>query len=104
MVLRQLYVDQVKTVAAVRRLKVSILSPKGVNKLPSSFVIVEIEHPGNPPKSVMGLFEYSYGGLRLVAIDDEELASKEGDEIIHFFHGPLQRISTAKVTLIEPQS
>lgn len=59
----------------------------------------------NPGSSgvVQGLLEYAYGALRLAAVDDEELASRDGATIVAFFEALLSKDrQETKVELIEP--
>ncbi len=91
LLIRTRYIDQLKKIAKTYKVQLKVQSPEGVNKLSSSFFIVEFLKFENQDPFVTGLFEYAYGAIRLVAIDNEELARRTGDEIIAFFEGPLQK-------------
>ena len=98
--LRRLYIDKLKPVAKLRRVAFRVCSPDGANKLPSNYVMVTIANPGSG-KTVTGLFEYSYGDLRLVGVDDEALADRDAGEIIHFFEMPLSdELQGVKIEII----
>ena len=105
LLIRRRYIDELKYIAKAHRVDLNICSPEGVNKLPSSYVVIKIVQPGNPPKTVIGLFEYAYGALRLVGISETELASQSGDAIIAFFESPIQTKSKkVKATVYEAKS
>jgi len=89
--LRSIYIDKLKAIAKIRRVAFEITSPDGTAKLPSNYIIVTITNLGF--KTITGLFEYIYGDLRLVGVDDEELASMNAEEIIHFFEVPLHDVN-----------
>ncbi len=91
LMIRPSYINQLKDISETQKVKFKVKSPEGVNKLPSSFVVVEMDYSDNQVKQVTGLFEYAYGAIRLVAIDNEELAEGNGDEILAFFEAPLQK-------------
>lgn len=85
LLIRPRFIDHLKNSAQYQRVKFSVQNPEGASKLSSSYVLVEVMQIGKNGNSVMGLFEYAYGALRIVAVDDMELASKDGDDIIAFF-------------------
>ena len=88
--IRPRFVNELKTIAKTKVIHFRIQNPEGTNKLPSSFVIVEVEKSHDYPEPVKGLFEYAYNALRVVAVSDEGLAQKSGDAIIAFFETPVQ--------------
>jgi hypothetical protein len=103
LVIRPHFIDELKALASVQRVQFGVRSPRGVNKLPSSYVVVEIQDEGTEAKCVTGLFEYGYGGLRLVATDNEDLAGRTGNDIIGFFEAPLTKTSQGvAVRVFEP--
>lgn len=93
LLLRPQYLEKLKGVASVQRVRFGVRSPRGVEKLASNYVVVEIQHEGTAVRSITGLFEYAYGALRLVAIDDKDLAEQAGNEIVAFFEAPLMESS-----------
>ncbi len=93
LLLRPRYVEELKAMASVQRVKFGVRSPRGVEKLASSYVVVEIQREETPVKSATGLFEYAYGALRLIAVDNKDLAERDGNEIIAFFEAPLTQSS-----------
>lgn len=107
LLIRPRFIDELKALASVQRVQFGVRSPRGVDKLPSSYVVVEVQREGTIAKCVTGLFEYGYGGLRLVATDDEELAGRDGTQIVGFFETPLTKTSqgvTIRVLEPEPKS
>ena len=103
LLIRPRFIDELKAVAIVQRVKFGVRSPRGVEKLASSYVVVEVQREGNGATSATGLFEYAYGALRLVAIDNRDLASRNGDEIIAFFEAPLtQTLQGVRIQIFEP--
>lgn len=101
LLIRTRYIEQLKKIANTYKTKLRVQSPEGVNKLASSFFIVEFIKSENQDPFVTGLFEYAYGAIRLVAIDNMELAEKTGDEIIAFFEGPLQQSDNTLINVYE---
>jgi hypothetical protein len=101
MLIRPRFINELKGISKTHRVNFQIQSPEGVNKLPSSFFVVKLFHSENATRRVTGLFEYAYGAIRIVAIDDEELAKRDGDAIIAFFEAPLHETATSKVHIYE---
>lgn len=93
LLIRPRYIDELKALASVQRVKFGVRSPRGVEKLASSYVVVEVQREGTAVKSATGLFEYAYGALRLVALDNKDLADRDGNEIVAFFEAPLTETS-----------
>jgi len=91
LMIRPRYINELKTISQIHKKQFQVKSPDGINKLPSSYFVVEIIHPENHIPPVTGLFEYAYGAIRLVALDNEALTKKSGDDMIAFFEAPLQR-------------
>ena len=91
LMIRPRYINELKTISQTHKVQLQVQSPEGINKLPSSFVVVEFTNPENQMPSVMGLFEYAYGAIRLVALDNDELMMKSGDDMVAFFEAPLQQ-------------
>ena len=102
--IRPRFINELKTISQIRKVQFQIISPEGINKLPSSYFIVELVKHDNSMQSTTGLFEYAYGAIRLVALDNEELAKKGGDDIITFFESPLQQSTSASVFVYEVKS
>jgi hypothetical protein len=103
LLIRPRFIDHLKNTAQHQRVKFSVQNPEGAAKLSSSFVLVEVMQMGKNGSPVMGLFEYAYGAMRIVAIDNEELASKDGDAIIAFFESAAKsESSTVSIKIIEP--
>jgi hypothetical protein len=100
-VIRPRCLKELKGISTTHRVKFQVQSPEGINKLPSSFFIVKLLIPENNNRSVTGLFEYAYGAIRIVAIDDEELANREGDVIIAFFEAPLHENTDSTIHVYE---
>jgi hypothetical protein len=85
----------------IRQLVFSVLSPNGINKIPGYYIVVRVENL-ETSDLVHGLLEYAYDALRLVAVDDEELASRDGATIVAFFEVLLsEEGQDARVELIE---
>ncbi len=102
LLLRRSFVDRLKAQAVIRQLDFSVLSPNGVNKIPAYYVVIRVEN-SEASGFVQGLLEYAWGALILVAVDDEELAGRDGATIVAFFEGLLIREKQdSKVELIEP--
>ncbi len=102
MLIRRSFVDRLKAQAVVRQLNFSVRSPNGTNKIPAYYVVVRVEN-SETSGFVQGLLEYAYGALRLVAVDNEELAGRDGATIIAFLEKLLTK-GSSKVELIEPIS
>lgn len=100
MLIRRSFVDRLKAQAVIRQLDFSVLSPNGINKIPVYYVVVRVEK-SEASGFVQGLLEYAYGALRLVAVDDEELAGRDGATIVAFFEMLLNK-EDSKVEVIEP--
>jgi len=101
LMIRPMYINQLKDISQTQKVKFKVKSPEGVNKLPSSFVVVEMDYSDNQVKQVTGLFEYAYGAIRLVAVDNEKLAEGSGDEIVAFFEAPLQKKTGTNIRVYE---
>lgn len=101
LMIRPRYINQLKDISQTQRVKFKVKSPEGVTKLPSSFVVVEMDYSDNQVKQVTGLFEYAYGAIRLVAVDNEKLAEGSGDEIVAFFEAPLQKKTGTNIRVYE---
>jgi hypothetical protein len=101
LMIRPRYINQLKDISKTQKVKFKVKSPEGVNKLPSSFVVVELDYSDNQVQQVTGLFEYAYGAIRLVAVDDEKLAEGSGDEIVAFFEAPLQKKTGTSIRVYE---
>lgn len=101
LLIRPRFINELKAVAKTHRVNFKVRSPEGLNKLPSSFVIVEIKNPDDSLRPITGLFEYAYGAIRLVAVEDEEILNKSGDEMIAFFEKPAKKITRANVIVYE---
>lgn len=104
LMIRPRYINQLKDISQTQKVKFKVKSPEGVNKLPSSYVVVEMDYSDNQVKQVTGLFEYAYGALRLVAVDNEKLAEESGDEIVAFFEAPLQKKTRTNIRVYEAWS
>jgi len=105
LLIRPRFIEELKALAIVQRVKLGVRSPRGVEKLPSSYVVVEVQREGTGAQSTTGLFEYAYGALRLVAIDNRDLADRNGNEIIAFFEAPLtQTLQGIRIQIFEPVS
>lgn len=103
LLIRPRYIDELKALGNVQRVKLGVRSPRGVEKLASSYVVVEVQREGNALNSAMGLFEYAYGALRLVAIDNKDLAERDGNGIVAFFEAPLtETLQGVRVQIFEP--
>jgi hypothetical protein len=100
--IRRSFIDRLKAQAALRQLDFSIRSPNGTIKIPAYYVVVRVQN-SEATGFVQGLLEYAYGALRLVAVDDDELASRDGAKIVAFFEKLLNK-EDSKVELIEPIS
>ncbi|MFW9830327.1 MAG: hypothetical protein ACFFD8_00915 [Candidatus Thorarchaeota archaeon] len=103
LMIRPRFINQLKSISKTQQTNFKVISPEGINKLPSSFVIVELVKQNKLKKPITGLFEYSYGALRLVAVDSQELANENGDQIIAFFEAPLQKKTPADIFIYETQ-
>lgn len=101
LLIRPRFINELKAIAKTHRVNFKVRSPEGINKLPSSFVIVEVENPDNSLPPITGLFEYAYGAVRLVAVDDEAILNRSGDEMIEFFEKPAKKITRANVIVYE---
>ena len=101
LMIRPMYINQLKDISQTQKVKFKVKSPEGVNKLPSSFVVVEMDYTDNQVKQVTGLFEYAYGAIRLVAVDNEKLAEGSGDELVAFFEAPLQKRTGTNIRVYE---
>lgn len=101
LMIRPRYINELKTISQTHKVQLQVQSPEGINKLPSSFVVVEFTNPENQMPSVMGLFEYAYGAIRLVGLDNDELMTKSGDDMIAFFEAPLQQKTAFIVRVYE---
>ena len=102
MLLRTWYIEKLREIAEVHKIRIRILSPDGINKLPSSFFVVQMENPSDS-NSALGLFEYYLGGLRLVGLDNLKIASLSGSEILDFFEKPIHsKKQFMKIKLFEP--
>ena len=100
--IRPRFVNELKTIAKTKVVHFRVQNPEGNNKLPSSFVIVEVEKSHDYSDPVKGLFEYAYNALRVVAVSDDELAQKSGDAIIAFFETPVQeKTSNSNIIVYE---
>lgn len=102
--IRRRYINELKEISQTQKVDFQVQSPEGLNKLPSSFVVVELVKAENKMPTVTGLFEYSYGALRLVALDNEELVKKNADDIIAFFEAPLQRETGYSIRVYEAKN
>jgi hypothetical protein len=102
--IRPRYINELKGISTTHKVDFKVQSPEGINKLPSSFVVVELEKAENKMPLITGLFEYSYGAIRLVALDNEELVQKNADDIIAFFEAPLQRETGYSVRVYEAKN
>jgi hypothetical protein len=104
LLIRPRYIDELKVLATIERVKLGVKSPRGIEKLASSYVVVGIQrNEESVMKSAMGLFEYAYGALRLVAVDNKDLAERDGNEIIAFFEAPLTGKSQGiRIQIFEP--
>jgi hypothetical protein len=99
--IRPKFINELKEISKTHTMNFKIKSPEGLNKLASSFVVVEFINSDNQVHHTTGLFEYAYGAIRLVAVDDEELASASGDDIIAFFETPLQKKTETSIHVYE---
>lgn len=88
--IRPRFVNELKMIAKTKIVHIQVQNPEGVNKLPSSFVIIEVTQSKDSSVPIKGLFEYAYNALRVVAVSDDELAQKPGEAIIAFFETPVQ--------------
>ncbi|MDO8056772.1 MAG: hypothetical protein Q6361_07920 [Candidatus Hermodarchaeota archaeon] len=104
MLIRPRFINELKGISTTHRVNFQVQSPEGISKLPSSFFVVKLDVVENSTRRVTGLFEYAYGAIRIVAIDDEELATKDGDTIIAFFEAPLHDNAASKVHIYESQA
>jgi hypothetical protein len=102
--IRPRYINELKGISRTQKVDFRVQSPEGINKLPSSYVVVELVKAENKIPPVTALFEYSYGGIRLVALDNEELVQKNADDIIAFFEAPLQRETGYSVRVYEAKN
>jgi hypothetical protein len=102
--IRPRYINELKGISQTHKVEFQVKSPEGINKLPSSFVVVELAKSENKMPTVTGLFEYAYGAIRLVALDDEELVQKNADDIIAFFEAPLQQETGYSVRVYEAKN
>ncbi|MFX1319512.1 MAG: hypothetical protein ACFE9D_02620 [Promethearchaeota archaeon] len=102
--IRPRYINELKGISQTHKINFQIQSPEGINKLPSSYVVVELVKDENKMPPVIGLFEYSYGAIRLVALDNDELVKKNADDIIAFFEAPLQRETGYSVHVYEAKN
>jgi hypothetical protein len=101
LMIRPRYIHQLKDISNAHKVKFEVQSPEGLKKLPSSFVVVELPYTDNQEQQITGLFEYAYGAMRLVAVDNEKIAEGTGDEIIAFFETPLQTKTGTNVHVYE---
>jgi hypothetical protein len=101
LLIRPRFITELKSFAKTHRVKLEIRSPEGINKLPSSFFVVEVKNQDASSEAVFGLFEYAYGAIRLVAIDNDTLSHGTGDEIIAFFETPVQKRSASNIIVYE---
>ncbi|MFX1490784.1 MAG: hypothetical protein ACFFBU_00805 [Promethearchaeota archaeon] len=99
--IRPKFINELKEISKTHMMTFEVQSPEGLNKLASSFVVVEYITADNKVHNVTGLFEYAYGALRLVAVDDEKLANASGDDIIAFFETPLQKKTRTSIHVYE---
>lgn len=99
--IRPRFINELKSISITHRVRFQVQSPEGINKLASSFFVVKLLPSENNTRRVTGLFEYAYGAIRIVAIDDEELAKSDGDAIIAFFEAPLHENATSTVHIYE---
>ena len=99
--IRPRYINELRTISQIQKVPFEVKSPEGINKLASSFFVVELTKQENQMPSVIGLFEYAYGAIRLVALDNEDLMAKSGDDIIAFFEAPLQHKTGITVRVYE---
>jgi hypothetical protein len=104
LMIRPRFINELKTISQTNKVQFNVKSPEGVNKLPSSYFVVEISYLGNKMPPVMGLFEYAYGAIRLVALDSEELTKRSGDDMVAFFEAPLQKKSGITVRVFETKN
>lgn len=105
LLIRRRYIDELKNIAVTQIVDLNICSPEGVNKLPSNYVVVKIIQIEDPQKTIIGLFEYAYGALRLVGVNDKELTSQSGETIVNFFERPIQaRSANVKLVLYQAKS
>lgn len=104
LMIRPRYINELKAISQTHKVKFQVKSPEGMNKLASRYFVVELINLDNPIQSVTGLFEYAYGAVRLVAVDNEELMKKSGDDMIAFFEAPLQQKTRASVLVYEAKS
>lgn len=99
--IRPKFINELKEISQTHMMNFEVKSPEGLNKLSSRFVLVEYATTDNQVHNVTGLFEYAYGALRLVAVDDEKLANASGDDIIAFFETPLQKKTKTSIHVYE---
>lgn len=99
--IRPRYINELKVISKIYKVTFQVTSPEGMNKLPSSYFVVELINPDNQIPLVTGLFEYAYGAIRLVALDNEELTTKSGDDMIAFFEAPLQQETHTTIHVYE---
>lgn len=99
--IRPRFINELKSISTTHRVRFQVQSPEGTKKLASSFFVVKLLLNENNTRRVTGLFEYAYGAIRIVAIDDEELATRDGDAIIAFFEAPLHENTTSTVHIYE---
>lgn len=104
LMIRPRYINELRTISQTQKVSFKVKSPEGINKLPSSYFIVELTKQENQMPSVIGLFEYAYGAIRLVALDNDDLMAKSGDDMIAFFEAPLQNKTGITVQVYETQN
>lgn len=104
LMIRPRYINELKAISQNHRVPFQVKSPEGINKLPSSYFVVELISSDNHVHSVMGLFEYAYGAIRLVGLNSEELTNKSGDDMVAFFEAPLQKKTQLTIRVFEARS
>ncbi len=104
LMIRPRYINELKAISQLHKVQFQVKSPEGINKLPSSYFVVELTKPDNQMPSVIGLFEYAYGAIRLVALNSEDLMKKSGDDIVAFFEAPLQHNTGQTIRVYETKT
>ncbi len=104
LMIRPRYINELRAISQIHRVPFQVKSPEGINKLPSSYFVVELISPDNQMPPVTGLFEYSYGAIRLVALDNEGLTKRSGDEMVAFFEAPLQQKTGITIRIYEAKN
>ncbi|MFX1564580.1 MAG: hypothetical protein ACFFCH_01165 [Promethearchaeota archaeon] len=104
LMIRPRYINELKEISQIHTVPFQVKSPDGVNKLPSKYFVVGLISPDNHISSVMGLFEYAYGAIRLVALNNKELSKRSGDDMVAFFEAPLQKKTEQTIHVFEVRS